>query len=332
MRSLLLAAVLGLILAGSAPGLFAEPAWSWSTSLDTIVGTGDTRYLMELPGSPYGGSSELIFPLSTLLEGVTFRGERVGGRHDGRREWSFEASIAVNLLAPFGKMEDYDWWMYTDIPKRLWSYTESDVSMTWLVLSAAWRMPLASGRWGRLDGVLGYRLQYVDQKVNGLNGWHTDEVPPYDDIPDGFFQDTYAKLALTYWVMWNVPTAGLAVTLKPVPGVAVGMEAGLAVPIVADEDDHVLRNKLSTAAGLGFGGYAELAVRYSWGKAESRVRPYLSFIAGMMALKANTLQTQAWYGDDPGYAGDETGMVISGIDHQISTKQFTVTLSCGAAY
>ena len=323
MRSLLLAAALRLILAGSAPGLFAEPAWSWSTSLDTIVGVGDTRYLMELPGNP-GLSSELIFPLHTLLEGITFRGERMGGRHDGRRNWSFEASFAVNLLTPFGRMKDYDWDMYPGYPKSIWSYTESDPTMLWLVASAAWKPVLAVGSWGRLEAVLKYRLQYISQKEHSRNGWQYD--------PDLLLIDDPGVLALTYWVMWNVPTAGLAVTLKPVPGVAVVMEAGLAVPIVADEDDHVLRNKLSTALGLGFGGYAELAVRYSWGKAESRVHPYLSFIAGMMALKANTLQTQAWYGDDPGYAGDETGMVISGIDHQISTKQFTVTLSCGAAY
>ena len=320
MRSLLLAAVLGLILAGSAPGLFAEPAWSWSTSLDTIVAAGDTRYLMELLGNP-GLSSELVFPLNTLLEGVTFRGERTGGRHDGRREWSFEASIAVNLLAPFGKMKDYDWDMYPGYPKSIWSYTESDPTMLWLVASAAWKPVLAVGSWGRLEAVLKYRLQYISQKEYGINGWEYD--------PDLLLVDDPGVFASTYWVLWNVPTAGLAVTLKPVPSVAVLMEAGLAVPIVADEDDHVLRFKLSTASGLGLGGYAELAVRYTWGNPKARVQPFLHLSIDAMALKANTLQTQTYYTGATEYP---PGTTWSGIDHQISTKQFTVTLACGAAY
>ncbi len=322
------AAAFVLLLAGGVPGLFAAPGWQWSTSLDTIVGIGDTRYLMELPGTPFGVSSELIFPLNTLLEGVTFQGEKIGGRHEGRRNWSLEASVAVSLLAPFGVMKDSDWWMYPGVPKLLWSYTESDVTMTWLVFSAAWRMPLTSGKWGSLEGVLGYRLHYVDQKANGYNGWHTDTYP-YDGVPDGYYPDTYTGLTLTYWVWWNAPTAGLAVTLQPAPGVAVALEAGLAVPYVADQDDHVLRYKLSTAHGLGLGGYADLSARYSWGKAEARVRPYLSLTGSALYMKANTLQTQTWY---TGATEVPPGTTWTGFDHQLSTRQFTMALSCGVTY
>ena len=170
-KRMLLLAVIG---AGFVPRLFAagpetsgpsqtDASWSWSTSVDAVVATGDTRYLMEEFGNP-GVSSELIFPLNTLLAGVTFRGDRTGGR----RDWSLEASVAVNLLAPFGKMEDYDWWMYPGTPKVPFSYTESDVNMIWFVASAAWKPVLAPGGWGNLAAVLGYRFQYMHQKVNGL--------------------------------------------------------------------------------------------------------------------------------------------------------------------
>ncbi len=282
--------------------------------------SGDWR--PQVPGNP-GMSSELIFPLNTLLAGLTFRGQRSGDRRDGGGDWGLEASLAVNLLAPFGTMKDYDWDMYPGYPKTIWSYTESDPTMLWLAAAVAWKPVLPAGGWGRLEAALGYRLQYISQREYGINGWQYD--PGLGLVND-------PGLALTYWVLWNVPTAGLAVALQPAPSVAVALEAGLAVPYVSDADDHVLRYKLSTAHGLGLGGYAELSARYSWGKAESRVRPYLSLAASFMALKANTAQTQSWYGNDPSFAGDETGMVIPGVDHQISTRQFTAVLACGFIY
>ena len=323
--------LLAVIWAGFALRLFAEgPSTQWTTSVDTIVSTGDTRYLME---ELYAGvSSELIFPLNTLLAGVTFRGDHTGGR----RDWGFEASVAVNLLAPFGKMEDFDWWMDPDYPKAAFSYTESDVSMIWLAASAAWKPILASGGWGNLAAVLGYRLQYVYQEANGYIGWVyadlTDADPAPPDTPDGqpeLYSQYGTGVVLTYWVLWNVPTAGLSITLRPVAGVTVKAEAGVAVPYVADEDDHVLRYKLSTASGLGFGGYADLAVRYSWGKAQSRIRPFLVFSGAALGLKANTQQTQTYY---TGATEELPGTSYYGVDHQISTRQLAVLVGGGIEY
>jgi hypothetical protein len=53
-----------------------------------------------------------------------------------------------------------------------------------------------------------------------------------------------------------------------------------------------------------------------------------------MALKADIAQTQTWYGDDPSSPSyvEQPGDYIPGVDHQISTKQFTVLLACGATY
>jgi hypothetical protein len=205
----------------------------------------------------------------------------------------------------------------------------------------AWKPLLAWGGWGKLDAVLGYRMQYIHQEAHGFIGWQyldllPDNPPPGPDPSDGDGQpELYgvqwpeSQVVLTYWVLWNVPTAGLSVTLRPALGVTVQAEAGVAVPIVADEDDHVLRYKLSTASGVGFGAYAELAARFSWGKSQSRVRPFLSLSVGGMALKANTQQTQTYYA---GATEAPPGTTYTGIDHQISTRQFSVVLACGATY
>jgi hypothetical protein len=236
-------------------------------------------------------------------------------------------------------MEDYDWWMDPYYPKAAWSYTESDARMIWLLGSASWEPVLTSGGWGALAAVLGYRIQYVRQEANGYIGWqYLDLLPDNGPVgPDPTDGDGYPELygveysddyvVLTYWILWNAATAGLSVSLLPVPGLSVRAEAGLAVAYVADEDDHVLRHKLSTASGLGFGGYAELEVRYSWGKA--RVRPFVLLSAEALAMKANTGQIQTWYeGATEGTPGTSDGPY----DHQISTKQLTAALAFGIMF
>jgi hypothetical protein len=319
-------ALLAVLLLALVPGLFAEPSWRWSTGVDTVVAIGDTRYLME-ELAPYWVSSELIFPLNTLLARLSFQGERLRGRKDGGRGWGFEASVAANLISPLGKMQDYDWWMDPNVPKIPFSYTESDASMVWLAATLAWKPVLVSGPWGALAAVIGYRLQYVSQEINGYNGW------VYEDTDSDGGYELYwqygSGLVLTYWVLWNVPTAGVSVTLRPGPGVSVKLEAGAALPYVADEDDHVLRYKLSTASGFGYGGYASLAARYSWGKARSRVHPFLSLSVDGLALKAKTEQTQTYYA---GATEAPPGTTSTGIDHQISTRQLAFVLAGGIEY
>jgi len=305
--------------------LFAAPGLTWSMSVDTIVTTGDTRYLMEEPAA--GVSSELIFPLNTLMAGATLRGESSGGR----RGWAFESSVAVNLLTPFGKMEDWDWFMFFGTPRVPFSYTESAATMFWITASASWQPVLAAGSWGKLSLALGYRFQYMHQNINGYNGWVYDDLlpaPSGDGQPELYSQSGFG-LVLTYWVLYNLPTAGMGVTLTPASGAFLRLEAGLAVPYVSDEDDHVLRYKLSTASGLGFGGYARLLARYTWGNTESRLRPYLQLAGSAFAAKANTQQTQTYY---TGATEESPGTRYSGIDHQISTRQFGVALTGGIEF
>ncbi|MCX7023014.1 MAG: hypothetical protein NT080_00150 [Spirochaetes bacterium] len=313
---------LAVLLFVAAAGLSAAPGLSWSTSLDTIASVGETRYVMEEPAA--GVSSELIFPLNTLMAGATLRGES----SEGRLGWAFEASVAMNLLAPLEKMEDWDWWMFPGTPKVPFSYTESDASMFWLTASASWQPVLAAGGWGELSAVVGYRFQYLHQDINGYNGWIYDDLSPVDGQPE-LYSQSGSGLVLTYWIMYNMPTAGLAVSLFPAAGISVRAEAGLAIPYVSDEDDHVLRSKLSTASGLGFGGYAGLLARYRWGYPESRIRPYLELAGTVFTAKANTRQTQTYYA---GATEELPGTSHSGIDHQISIRQFGVILTVGLEF
>ena len=147
--------------------------------------------------------------------------------------------------------------MYPGYPKAAFSYTESDPTMLWLAASAAWKPVLVSGRAGgswppswdtacstcprrRTDTSAGsMRTRTYDRRV-----W-----------PAGAYLQSGTDLVLTYWVLWNVPTAGLSVTLTPAARrLRARRRRAWPCRIVADQDDHVLRYKLSTASGLGFGG------------------------------------------------------------------------------
>ena len=133
---------------------------------------------------------------------------------------------------------------------------------------------------------------------------------------------------LTYWVLyWSRRRNGsYAYSRRRMYAHA---EAGLAMPYVADEDDHVLRYKLSTASGLGFGGYASLLARYTWRIRNGAGGPYLEVAGSAFAAKANTQQTQTYY---TGATERPPGTSYSGIDHQISTRQFGGSITAGIEF
>jgi len=319
--------VLAVLAVWSAPGLSAaEPRFT--TTLDTVWAMGDTRYLMEIPASSYGVSSELVFPLQTLLEGMRFRYVPAG---PGRLRWSLEGSFHTNLINPYGLMLDYDWYMWPGDPKEPFSYTESAAAMRWYLASAEAQFDLRSGSWGKVGLAFGYRFQFIKQEITGYSGW-------YLDTNDDGIADSYNPLknltdrSLDYQIIYNTITAGLSLALNPAPPVSITAEAGFALPFVSDRDDHLLRYKLSTASGVGYGAYAGVEARYTWSPAGSRLRPFVALSGSGLWLVAKTLQTQYWYGDDPGYPGDETGTYIFGVDHQISSRQYRVAFIFGLQF
>jgi hypothetical protein len=315
--------LLAVLAVSSAPKLGAA-APQFTMTIDTVWAMGDTRYLMEEPGIiptgvPRGVSSELIFPLNTLVEGMRFH--YMPARPGGLR-WSLEVSVHTNLIKPYGLMLDYDWWMFPGSPKVPFFYTESAAVMRWCLAGAELQFDLRSGAWGRVALAFGYRFQFINQLITGYKGWTLDDnldgtLEPY--TPEQNLND----YVLDYMIFYNTATAGLTLTLNPAPPVSVTAEAGFALPYVYDYDDHLLRHKLSTASGVGYGGYAGLEARYTWSPASSRLRPFIALSGSGLWLFANILQTQYWY---------DTGYWESGIDHRISTRQYQVAFIFGLQF
>mgnify|MGYP006312806161 FL=1 len=115
-----------------------------------------------------------------------------------------------------------------------------------------------------------------------------------------------------------------------------------------DRDDHILRKKLSTASGFGIGiaaslrGVFELDEAAAGGGAapgggtsargENGPIPYVAMGSEYSYLYVPAEQTQEWYGDEQATAADDTGTVISGLSHVITSSQFVITLSAGLRY
>jgi hypothetical protein len=315
----------------SAPRLSAA-APVFTMTIDTIWVTGDTRYLYEDPsiiptGVPRGGSSELIFPLNTLVEGLRFH--YVPASQE-RLRWALEVSFHTNLIDTYGLMQDYDWWMYPGIPKVPFNYTESPAAMRWYLAAAEAQFNLSSGEWGKVALAFGYRFQFINQRITSGNGWSLDTN--LDGTLEPRTPDQFNVYALDYRIFYNTVTAGMNLILNPASPVSITAEAGFALPYVYDRDNHILRHKLSTASGIGYGGIAGLEARYTWSPASSRLRPFVALSSSGLWLFANTLQTQYWYGDDPFTPWDDTGNWISGIDHRISTRQYRVAFILGLQF
>ena len=114
------------------------------------------------------------------------------------------------------------------------------------------------------------------------------------------------------------------------------LNAGLKTVLVPvwfdDVDDHVLRNKLSTADGSGIGFIGALNARYHLPMSGQNVKTYLDFFVEYTTLSASGDQVQSWYGDDPISEVDDTGTSIGGIPHDINSTQYNIGVRLGLTF
>ncbi len=293
----------------------------------TRVVLGSTEYILQAPGV----QSRLEFPLNSLVLGVS--GEYAVLRR-GREEWRFNLSAGTALSGPWGLLKDHDWYVVEDVPPIKFSYTESEAEMFFFEAEAGVEKRLFTAREAGFFGSLEYAFQYISQDALGYSGWQyvQDPSPPVDDdyvYAIGVMNSDL--LALEYTVLYHRLAVGGVVRWRPYPSFELDLSLLPQLMYVMDRDDHVLRNKLSTAAGFGGGVEGKLSLSYRW-PGTPEYQSYVSLSGGLLYLRALTEQTQEWYGDDPGIAGDQTGRRDTGITHIIQTLQGHLTLSAGVWY
>ncbi|HKK64792.1 MAG TPA: hypothetical protein VJ967_02980 [Clostridia bacterium] len=293
----------------------------------TEVVLGSTEYTLLASGV----KSRLEFPLNMLVLGLSSTYALRSGESE---EWRFHLSAGTAVSGPWGVLKDHDWYLVEDAPPIKFSYTESDAEMFFFEVEAAVEKRLLSARDADLFGSLGYAFQYISQDALGYSGWQYVLVSSGDaDNPPTFelLTDSYNGIALEYTIAYHRLAAGGVLRWRPYRSFELELSLLPQLMYVSDRDDHVLRNKLSTAAGFGGGLAGCVSLSYRW-QGNPEYQSYVSLNGGLLYLRAVTEQSQEWYGDDPGTSGNDTGQKYTGLTHVIQTLQGSFGVSAGVWY
>jgi outer membrane protease len=265
---------------------------------------GEMSYHITIPTESALLESELIWPLDSALVGIA--GEI--GRED---RWNLGVSVLTNASSASGDMEDTDW-----INGLAFIFSDSAVSsesFSALLVKLRGSRRLASFSWGGIDIEGGYLFQYFDLTASDLVQFSPLGIEEFSAVVPG--------PVVTYKASFSVPHAGLAATWTPAGPFSLTGRVHGGYAFVNDEDDHLLRFKLSEAETDGPAVMAGLAGNYSLG---SRIS--LRLAVEYMALRTEGSQDQVFYG------GPNRGLAFRGIPDEIDSEQVSLLAGLTALF
>jgi hypothetical protein len=180
-----------------------------------------------------------------------------------------------------------------------------------------------------LGPLFGYRYQRISQDIVDYQGWQIDiSSQPYTRHEIGG-----DELALTYRVSYHLPLLGINAEVGDPGSVSGALQAAMIPFSFSDVDDHVLRNKIATCSGTGFGYLVVTDTEWQLRGGEETRRLALAFSFELLSLSGDGDQTQRWYGDDPASPQtDDTGTVYHNIPHEVDSTQYRLGVSVGMAF
>lgn len=288
---------------------------------------GLTEYIMDI-SLPYNEGiyvlkSQLEFPLDVVMAGAAV------GLHSTRETlytWSIEGSYFTNIDNPGGVMKDHDWETDTATWRvEKFSYTESRAEMkSTLITVEGYLRVLQRQRFG-LDLWGGFRYQKIEQDIIGYDGWQIDTNGVRHTV-SGIEKGIYYK------VTYKSPHLGLRSNIRLRHHTVISAKAAFALMWASDFDDHLLRNKTATADITGKGFISGVSISHQMPRT-GKIQPFFELASEFVYLHASGNQTQRWYGDDPITPDDDdTGTILSGIPHEINSRQVSVGLRVGLGF
>lgn len=277
---------------------------------------GDSTYQIDFPWGNNRGYSELKFPIGNWVMG--------GTATLGIHPWyvNFEGLTAISEQSS-GDMRDRDW---INEMMFLFSTTDSDAELELMIFDAnleydIWRggdfwedssFDNVEGRFSALAGFRYERLQYDIYRIRT------------NDTGLELFPDTKV---LDYEIRYAIPYLGVHSSYSAtIPDhdtnffdrVGLDLKVCFSPQVIAtDQDDHLLRHKISEGKTTGFGWLAGLNTFFN-------TKNNWSCVLGLdyLYIETDGHQDQYWYGDDPVTAiTDDTGSRISNINLQITSHQ-----------
>jgi hypothetical protein len=299
---------------------------------------GYTEYQLDIQGAviaPTGDTllrkarSLLEFPVDVMMGGISVT---VMSAPAEKHPWSVEAGILTNIGDPEGRMKDFDWDRVPGYYDLLWSYTESDAEMQSIILSLEITREMYRRNSLGVSLLAGFRYQRIWQTIDNYTGWQRQLDEPTLQYGDPINFAVAGVEALTYEVKYASPRVGLMARLGSQHRSSVSAKAVFAPVFASDEDDHLQRNKISTASGNGPGISAGFKAHLMT-RGNEKATPFVDIVADLHSLTVSTSQTQRWYGDDPATPSiDDTGSISAGIPHKIRSTQLSLGLRFGISF
>lgn len=307
---LLRAAVLAVLLvAASARADEDGSEWQFEATVPLEYIGGHTTY--EISGRDASSSvrSELQFPIQGVLAGL--RARFSPPRSPGGPLWAIEGSAQHTLTEATGTMKDSDWIDGAAELTEVGSahagrdiYSTSKAFLRALVVEARGSVTydlIHEGaltlRLAPLAGVLYQSFSYVVVDVNqvGYGPW-------------AGYSATIGGRGLTYDVAWRAPYVGVRAELQQ--GDLAGALEGWYSPLAnaKDEDDHLLRSKLSKTDADGSAWQARAELRYAVSRSTA-----LAVQGAVLGFSATGTQTQSFYAGPDAGAGGTIGAKLTSL-------------------
>ena len=287
-----------VLVAGLVSGSYAfwqGEEFSLEPSLGLGILSGSTLYHISFAGPTYDWASELEWPVnSTLVEvNLLWRGS----------PWSFDFGLGKNLSKKPDGMEDSDW-----LSEWKFSYTETDTSMEALFIEAGATYNLISWSKWNLGARGGYKYQKFSFTGEGV----------WDLLEPGNPPTNVGEKVIDYKVTYNIPYLGVVVEGQPSEKLTLNGGLLLGLALAKDEDDHVLRYKLSKGSCSGSALFLIFKGKYDF---TSR----LFMEASLEFTNINTSGHQ----DQSFYSGENEGLTFEDIDDEIKSNQTLFSLGLG---
>ena len=333
MKSIIL--VLTLLLSGclvhfvSGAYRFEEPEAQKTFRVFAARMEGYTKYHISFESimlqTEYLGESELEFPLDTFMAGFDLSQR---GRFENQKTWRLSFRYETNLIDPSNVMKDSDWitWYWDEGPsdRTKWSYTESDAGMRAHLVKAESRLGMDLGEKIFLEGIAGLMYQRLSFEMTGIEGWQGfGEVPVVLDTLHGVN-------VLDYRVSYIMPYAGVSTGYLWTETVSATAELLVSPRTTYDDwDDHILRYRTFEGSGVGYAFIGVLGICYEPRSDWRQKRWFAQADVGLTRISATGSQTQRVYRDNPSTPEDETQMITTGIDHDVTSVQYRLNLYVG---
>jgi len=299
--------------------VFPASAGDWQGNLQAGAGywAGETRYSIggtawtpadgsvDLPGKV----SELKFPFD-----VTFGA--VGGSLFYQGQVELHGRVMANITEPSSKMKDSDWGVFSEDPGALDVYSESDAQLSafsadvgvryWLLIT-----PTANPVTWSLGVGPSLLYQRCDWTISNVDEWSPSDPGITHQYESGKVA-TYSATTVMPYLDCSAMMTFKALRLR--------LGAGLGPVLVHDEDDHLLRQKRSTADMTGVGAITSV-------EATVDITSHVFIQAKLAGFQVNAFGTQS----QKGYGGKLDGYYAE-IDETYNSTTFTGDISIGCTF